>query len=318
MRGFMPAVWLSTLQNNRDLHALFSARPASAEQNDQIVQLSDSEQASVNSFFDNFQYPVCGSCQQPVCGNKTTCGCKTNQHYQEEYLAINTEINTAEQALQSLENSPFRQSRNAAGFAGSLLSGSGLFFKLVACSAAVTYAVLALPLLIGAYVYRRGKLEEQQINAELSAEWMDKKISLLRKHQEAVQLQCESKLAPSEKAPVIIKPHKEKRDIPGNSLSHFIVPALSTTGTATSFFSIFLPALAGGPIAWGIAIGIGVCVGCYFAYKRYSHLTRKIDVEKKINALTAREKNMGFFKPTPTPSPSSASPEETPALGYNT
>jgi hypothetical protein len=265
----MRAIWLSTLYNLNKLSAAgpidikthFPVLPSLESKEDIVIKIDDLQKIWLDTLCNNIQYPLCGTCQQPLCGKQAVCGCAHSFNYQQEYLTLNNEIDAVEHALLELENSPFRQSRNAYSFSSGIFGGINFLLAHVACSAAVAGTSLIAPaLLVGGYVYWRGKREEEKINADLQAEWMDKRISMLCKHREIVQLRFEKRVPPPQDAlfslgiipHAIIKPHKEKRSLFGNPLSHFIVPLLSATSITYSVMKIGILSVAmlGGPIAW--------------------------------------------------------------------
>src|SRR6185312_10784806 len=124
------------------------------------------------------------------------CYCEKNKQvrkrFQEEYETLYLAINRADKARKHLENSPFRQLRNAYGFSMSAFGGVNLLLGS-AISAAVTIPPLAVFItaitvaaLSGGYVYSRGYQEEQEINDDTHNDLTAKKIALMSAHRNLV------------------------------------------------------------------------------------------------------------------------------------
>lgn len=220
--------------------------------------------------------------------------------------AISEQIYQSKKAVDKLKKTSFRQTRNAFGAATGLYGALSLFLINVVCwSIAVNAIVLFVPtLLLAGIIYWRGKREEKQINQDIEAEWFDKIIAIHLKYKKIKKLRSETGktlvqshriLLPKRKNIRLIKskPYKEKRHRIANPISHFIFPALAVMGMSYSFIKMGLMGcaiVAGGPVSWGIAIGLGCFTGCYFCYKRYAFLQAKIKVEKNFNQL-GQQKN---------------------------
>lgn len=222
--------------------------------------------------------------------------------YQQEYLNLLKKITDTEHSIEALENTPFRQLRNAFGFSGGVFGGINLFLaNAIVVSATAVFTLLIMPpVLLGAFVYWRGRREEKKINADLYADCLDRKINLLCKHRESVILRRKnhSKLILQDFLQTKPKPQKEKRSVLGNPLSHFIGASFSTMCItyAVIKYGFIAGLVAGGPVAWGVAVGLGLFIGAYFAYKRYTHLSCKIRAEKNMAALAARENDINILK----------------------
>ncbi len=311
----MQNVWLSTLLSIKKIDPTFQVPNGDGDENDRIIKLTPAQQENLLRSLQRLTYPNCNTCHKPICTAINPCACQTSIKYQQEYNSLMTQLTETEDSINTLIATPFRQSRNAYGFSSSVVSAFNLVLaNLVKCTIVIAAPLLIVPaLLLGIYVYHRGKSEEEKINAELQAECFDKKVSLLLKHQESVRLRQQNPHATQTLSSVPqtkIKPIKEKRRLIGNSISHFIVSGGATvamTYAAIKFGFLATLVAVGGPIAWGMALGIGILVGCYFGYKRYQHLSRKIEVEKKLARLAATDNNLNTLKKeielTKSPSP---------------
>ncbi len=243
--------------------------------------------------------PKCSACNACLYGQENLlCHCPQQSplqaQYQREYLLLIEEIQAAEAALIQLENSPFRQLRNAFGFGSGIVSGVNIvlgFFLYV--TSAIAVPALVLPsIILGAYVYFRGRREESEINVDAQIELKAKKSYLINKFQISVEqrYQNQSTLIIDKALQTVPAKPKEKRSILGNPFSHLIGSSIATLGIFNALikFTLFAAVIGGGPIAWGIAGGVALSVGIYFFYKRYHYLESKKNFENKMAILTAR------------------------------
>ncbi len=298
----MPTVWLSTLKNlthtlkvnPTELKRRFPEVETSPD-NDLPITISNENKDWLDEQYLNLLYPACGSCTQSV----LNCHCERQSDYaalQAEHQTLITTLNATELSVQKLVASPFRQSRNAFGFAASIFGGINLALANVSLAAPALWVSLLLPsLLLGSYVYVRGRREEGKINADLQADFLDKKINLLSKECEAIALRCNNHLTTACEKKTKPKLPKEKRDIGGNSLGHFIGSSLATAGityTAIKYgaFSTLVP--VGSLLCWVTTGAMSSTVGAYFAYKRYTHLSNKVQTEMLFGRLVTQESDM--------------------------
>lgn len=313
----MPIIWASTLAKlpqKLDLDpALYQTKFQRFNQTrlnklDSHLTITQSEMNWINFACSLIHYPQC-QCGKSLCGDSSreVCTCENNS-YQAEYLLLKQDIDAAELAYSALVNAPFRQSRNAFGFAASIFGGINFFITniLPLSTAATCFAFTAPPaVLFGGFVYLRGRREEQKINADYQADLIEKKINLLCKHQKAVIQRCQNPLLQNNgdqipflqtlSEPTKPKPEKEKRDILGNPISHFIVGSLSTlaiTYVVIKWGMLAPLVVAGGPIAWIIAAAMGIAVGSYFAYKRYNYLVAKKQLDAHIAVINAKDEDL--------------------------
>ena len=301
----MPVVKWSTLNKlGIDLRVEFPRLDIDAlseTHHDYFIEINNFEQATLDRVID----------QCSTCYGKLPCVCLTASEC-EEYAQLSHHINEAYQAFSLLENTPFRQSRNSFGFTASMIGLVNTGVSLVTFPVVLASCLTFLPAMaVGGYVYYRGKREEMEINRDYATTLLDERVTLINSFKQKIELKNqiarhssavthEAKLTsvkkkhstlPYEK----VKEYKEKRGILGNAFSHCLVPLSSSAGMIISLLKFGVVAgLIGlsGPAVWGIAIGVGLCVGGYFAYKRYKNLTYKKKLETCFHKLTHDKRDL--------------------------
>ncbi len=294
--------WTTLTKLNIDLTSTFprlEIDALSAASDDFYIELTEAEKTTIDTIIE----------QCPQCKNKFPCRCLTEDDC--EFLQ---HIDQAYQAFHLLKNTPFRQSRNAFGFTSSMIGLANAGLSMFTLSAVAAGCLIFLPALIfGGYVYYRGRSEEIEVNRDYETTLFDEKIKLMLLMQEKIKLKSEietfenvhyvnlniaalprSNLTPTPSYEKV-KNYKEKRGVLGNALSHCLVPFSASVGMLLSFFKVgLLAGLIGisGPAGWGVAMGVGLCVGSYFAYKRYKHLTYKKNLEMRFHVLEQNKKNL--------------------------
>ncbi len=306
----MRSIWLSTLQSMQDNPKFSAAKlndvvPSQAKSTrpseDKLIKINVDQ---INLALDSLNYPSCASCKHPICGSSAArCQCSGNEKYQEQYLALRQEIEATEHAFNTFMATPFRQARNGFGFSSTIFGGISLFLtNAVQASFAVAMSALIIPpLVIGGYIYYRAKREDTAAAEELYATFFAKKVELMCLQQEIITLQYQDNRSCDLQDPLphYTKPQKEKRNFLANSFGHFIAASLATLAMVQTVIKFgFLASLmvVSGPIGWGVAIGAGLIVGGYFAYKRYKHLSAKNRVDSQLATVATIKANLKAVK----------------------
>ncbi|MBV8803021.1 MAG: hypothetical protein JO131_08705 [Gammaproteobacteria bacterium] len=295
----MPIIKYSTLKTLKNTTNIILKKEFPRLQIDLLQQKEDDYFIDITEAENDRLHSIAEQCSE--CKKKFPCLCLSDDI--DAYIETQKKLNQVFQSLDLLKKSPFRQSRNAFGFMTSTAGFLNLMCSLLTLPAALTCGLVFLPAMaLGYYIYRRGKTEETLINRDYEVKLLDEKIKIIALFKEKIKLKkANLKATPTEK-PVIdptplpyekIQPFNEKRWILGNAISHCLVPMCATIGITMSFLKFgLLTALLGasGPVGWGIAIGAGICVGSYFAYKRYKNLTHKKTLETCLYKLEQNKK----------------------------
>lgn len=303
----MPAIKWSTLKmlgstTNINLQSEFPGLQIvalSQAKGDFFIDITEADKAKIDSFI--------AGC--PECGNPLPCQSLT-ENDNTEYKKILQNIDLAYRRFYLLKETPFRQSRNAFGFTSGLMGLANAALSLIELPVLLTSCLVFLPaILVGIYVYYRGKNEEYQINRDYEVKLFDEKLKVYTLFKEKINLQktfsVELKPLPTERPNVSpsysappyekINSYNEKRWPLGNAISHYLVSMGATTGMILSLLK--LGALAGWiaasePLGFGIAIGAGILTGGFFAYRRYNHLNYKKTFETNLHRLEQDKKKL--------------------------
>lgn len=285
----------------------------STPKKDTQIELSDTSKQALDSLCKTI-LPICNKCAQPICGlNVALCNCPEvkpfQAEYQREHKLIIRDITAPEQPLEDLEKYPFRKQRNSYSFGLGVFGGINLGIpSLLTYSFVAAISLLsALPLLLGIYIYQRGRRDDKKAIAREQGKFTAQRIKLLTQHKNSV-LQRQEYVATSSSESIDslkkkslfltnqpktkLEIESEDRDVFGNPVGHFILSAAATLGTFSSIVKIAAGVTllaSSGPIGLIIAgCAAALVVGAYFAHQRHKNLSYKKDFDEKMAIVKAR------------------------------
>ena len=232
----MPAIKWSTLKK---LHDTRRINLGDILPNLQLSSL----QHSINDYFINITIA-----EKIRLNNAIEESLGVNNHF-DDHNQIQQMTDRAENTYNLLKKNPFRQSRNAFGFTSAMIGLVNSGIGLLSLSIYMSSSLVFLPaIIIGIYIYFRGKKEESQINRDYETKIFDEKIKLIILTNEIIRLRnilpqyritslpSAANLAQTQPPYEPVNPYSEKRWINANALSHYLVPLASTSGMILSFY----------------------------------------------------------------------------------